>query len=127
MNCLKFAFDWETKTHITNGKRWKTEYKKALFEEQCECELTSIRATFSGKAATNRVRRLYNRFRKEHERIITSRNQLRKLYLIVRLLDNILLFIDVSAVWGRRVIRSDMDHARNQRNQTALSNIWDHA
>jgi hypothetical protein len=82
---LKFSFDWEIKSHVRGGKNWKTQYKKVVFEELFSAEIAQIQDRFGGSACTGRINRLYSRFRNSHEKIITSRNQLRKLYLSVRL------------------------------------------
>jgi hypothetical protein len=80
VDSLKFILAWNSRTKRRGGKKWKTEYREAAFLQQCEADIAKLRRTLNGDNLERRVSKLKKTFVGKHEKLITSRNHLLKLY-----------------------------------------------
>jgi hypothetical protein len=80
---LRFIIDWNNKTQIRGGKAWKTQYRDRYFEEHYAKELTFLRENYVGAYLLQQLNSLRRQFFKRHEKVITSRNQLMRMYYTV--------------------------------------------
>jgi hypothetical protein len=80
IDALKFILDWNAKSHERGGKKWKSDYRDRLFEEQMASEIERHRNELEADEFRHRIQRLRQKFVRKHERTITARNHLLKLY-----------------------------------------------
>src|SRR5208283_3928314 len=107
---LKFAFEWNEKSQQAGGKKWKKKYRMAMFSERHATEITQIKNTFLGREVQRRIDRLRSRFIKRHEKVVTARNHVLRLYRTVSsdLNSCIAHLRHLSTVWIRCFLGSHM-------------------
>jgi hypothetical protein len=80
---LRFSIDWNLKSNQKGGKAWKTKYIKDLCSLAMGDEMDRINNYFIGKAREKRLASIFKTFKGKYEKLVTARNQIRKLYLTV--------------------------------------------
>lgn len=85
IDVLKFAIEWNEKSEAAGGKTWKGKYRDAAFEKECAAEIASLEARFVGSLLRAKRSTLKKKFTNKHEKIVTARNHLLRLYMMVSL------------------------------------------
>ena len=80
---LRFSIDWDLKSSQRGGKAWKTTYIKRLCDVAMGQEMERINTNFVGEARQKKLSLLFKKFKGKYEKLVTARNQIRKLYLSV--------------------------------------------
>jgi hypothetical protein len=83
VGALRFSIDWNVKSSQRGGKAWKTKYLKELCWVARGEEMERINTYFMGKAREKRLASIFKTFKGKYEKLVTARNQIRKLYLAV--------------------------------------------
>ncbi|KAF8056318.1 hypothetical protein FPV67DRAFT_1457004 [Lyophyllum atratum] len=74
---VKWAEDWNA---AETNDAWKRSYRDELFEILCQAKIRTLRARFAGKKLEKEEEKERKRFRRQHEKLVTSRNITYKLY-----------------------------------------------
>jgi hypothetical protein len=80
---LRFSIDWNLKSSQRGGKAWKTAYIKELCDVGMGDEMERINTNFVGEARQRGLSLIFKKFKGKYEKLVTARNQIRKLYLSV--------------------------------------------
>jgi hypothetical protein len=83
IHVIKFAIDWKEKESTAEGRGWKHNYRQKLFDREQNQEVAQIEATCIGKRKEKKLIGLCRRFGVRHEKLVTARNHIRKLYEMV--------------------------------------------
>ena len=121
---LRFSIDWDLKSSQRGGKAWKTTYIKQLCDVAMGQEMERINTNFVGEARQRGLSLLFKKFKGKYEKLVTARNQIRKLYLSVGSFRVVLrIFIDFVTVWIGYLLRSYMEDDPTGGNQTSISDV----
>jgi hypothetical protein len=80
INALKFIMEWNRRTNQPGGKKWKTDYRDRLFQETHANEIEHLQNQLEAHEAQFQIQRLREQFGRKHEKTVTARNHLLKLY-----------------------------------------------
>jgi hypothetical protein len=80
VHVLKFSIEWDHKRRDPVGRERKAEYVEGLYRSLEKDNIAAIERAFMGKRKREKLSALKRKFVAKHEKVIASRNHIRKLY-----------------------------------------------
>jgi hypothetical protein len=83
VHTIKFSYEWLEKACTANGRQWKQEYLERLFQSVEPEAIKQIELSGTESQRYKKLKKHRQRFKARHEKVVASRNHIRRLYTIV--------------------------------------------
>jgi hypothetical protein len=84
IHTIKFSSEWLVKAHTADGRTWKKDYLERSFQSAESDAIKLIENSGRTTESRKKMQKLRSSFRGRHEKVVASRNHVRRLYVVVR-------------------------------------------